>query len=161
MKRLVSVAIFITCLLAVSSVASAQAQTMRNWSSTWVGRATIVGNCQDGTLSFVESGAGFSEQTGMSQWSDKYCMNPTTWTATGRSAVITTENGDKIFMKIELLFIWNAARSGGKWIEHETIFGGTGKFAVATGSSHSSGTFMLTSQTTAEWDGVSIGLITY
>jgi hypothetical protein len=37
----------------------------------------------------------------MSNASDKYCMDPTTWTASGQNAVISAENGDKVFVKIE------------------------------------------------------------
>jgi hypothetical protein len=132
--------------------------TVRSWHGTWVGNATIVGNCKNGVLQFVESGVGYAEQAGMSKWSDKYCMDPTTWTASGRSAVITAENGDKVCMKIELLFIWNS-KTAGNWVEHETIIGGTGKFAAATGGSHSRGTFALTDPKHAQWDGIDVGLI--
>lgn len=141
--------------------ANSPTKAWKSWNGTWIGNATIVGNCADGTLQFVESGVGFAEQSGMSKWSDKYCMDPTTWTASGRNAVITAENGDKVFMKIELLFIWNGNKTGGTWIEHETIIGGTGRFAAATGGSHSRGTFTLTDPTHAEWDGTDTGLISY
>jgi hypothetical protein len=137
------------------------APSLKSWNATWVGNATIIGNCDNGALSFVESGVGFLEEAGMSKWSDKYCMDPTTWTARGRKALITAENGDKIFMKIELLFIWNATKTGGNWVEHETIIGGTGSYASAIGGSHSKGTFTLTDQTHAEWEGTGVGLISY
>jgi hypothetical protein len=134
--------------------------TVRSWNGTWVGNATIVGDCKNGALQFVETGVGFAEQAGMSKWSDKYCMDATTWTASGKDAVITAENGDQVFMKIELLFIWNS-KTAGNWVEHETIIGGTGKFAKATGGSHSRGTFTLTDPKHAEWDGIEVGLISY
>lgn len=132
----------------------------KSFNGTWVGNGTIIGNCEDGKLSFVETGVGFVEQAGMSKWSDKYCMDPTTWTASGRKVVITAENGDKIFMKVEILFVFTSETTG-NWIQHETIIGGTGKFAEATGGSHSRGTFTLTSPTTAEWEGTHTGLISY
>lgn len=157
---LVAVLVFLTGF-GLRCRAQSTTPTMRSWNATWVGKATIVGNCEDGTLSFVENGTGLLEQAGMSKWSDKYCMDPTTWTAQGRKAVITAENGGKIFMKIELLFIWNANKTGGNWVEHETIIGGTGSYASAIGGSHSKGTFTLTSQTTAEWEGITTGLISY
>jgi hypothetical protein len=37
----------------------------------------------------------------MSKWSNKYCMDPTSWTASGKNAAITAENGDNVFVEIE------------------------------------------------------------
>ncbi len=155
---------FIAALLVflgtAGAVAHSQTKSWKSWNSTWVGDARIIGHCEDGTVSFVETGVGLTEQMGKSAWSDKYCMNPTTWTASGRKAVITAENGDKVFLKITLLFIW-ASPAAGDWVETETVIGGTGRYAAATGGSHSKGTFTLTSPTTAEWEGTTTGLISY
>jgi hypothetical protein len=151
------------CLLSCvghGAAADSLTKSWKSWNATWIGGATIVGKCENGGQLFVEDGVGLVEQMGKSKWSDKYCMDPTTWTASGRSAVITAENGDKVFMKIEVLFIWTS-KTTGNWVEHETIIGGTGRFAAATGGSHSRGTFTLTDSTHAEWDGTDIGLISY
>lgn len=158
-------AFFVAALLVLTIgtggvAASNPTKSWKSWNSTWVGDATIVGQCKDGTLSFVETAVGLTEQMGKSAWSDKYCMDPTTWTASGRNAVITAENGDKIFLKITLLFTWTS-QTAGNWVETETVIGGTGAYASATGGSHSRGTFTLTSQTTAEWEGVTTGLLGY
>lgn len=52
----------------------------------------------------------------------------------GRLAVETRlsprKTGDKIFMEIDLLFIWTS-KTAGNWIEHETILGGTSKLLDA------------------------------
>lgn len=135
-------------------------RTLRSWNGTWVGNATIVGKCEDGTQKFVETGIGLSEQMGKTAWSDTYCMNPTTWMASGKNATITAENGDKVFLEITLLFTWTSDTAG-NWTEAEKIIGGTGRYAAATGDSHSRGTFVLTSPTVAEWEGVTTGLISY
>jgi len=143
-----------------SAAANGPARSFNSLNATWVGSAAIVGNCENGKLLFVETGVGFVEQAGLSTWYDKYCVDPITWTTSGRNAVITAENGDKIFMKVELLFVWTSQATG-NWIEHETIIGGTGKFATATGGTHSRGTFTLTDPTHAEWEGIEVGLISY
>ncbi len=151
------------CLLSCAGYGAAAeppAKSWKSWNATWVGDATIVGKCENGGQSFVETGVGLVEQMGKSKWSDKYCMNPTTWTASGRDAVITAENGDKVFLKITLLFTWTS-KTAGTWVEEETIIGGTGRFAAASGGSHSAGSFTLTSPTTAEWAGSGTGLIAY
>ncbi len=132
----------------------------KSWNATWVGDATIVGKCENGGQLFVENGVGLVEQMGRSKWSDKYCMDPASWTALGRDAVVTSEDGDKIFLKITLLFTWTS-KTGGNWVEHEEMIGGTGRFAGAIGGSHSTGPFTLTSPTTAEWAGTGTGMIAY
>jgi hypothetical protein len=143
-----------------SAAAPSPTKSWKSWNGTWIGDATIVGKCENGGQLFVESGVGFVEQMGKSKWSDKYCMDPTTWTASGRNAVITAENGDKVYLKITLLFTWTS-RTAGNWVEHETVIGGTGRFAAASGGSHSAGTFTLTTPTTAEWAGTETGMIAY
>jgi hypothetical protein len=137
-----------------------KSRTLKPWNGTWIGSATIVGKCEDGTQKFVETGVGLVEQMGKTTWSDTYCMDPTTWIASGKDAVITAENGDKVFLKITLLFTWTSQTSG-NWTEAETIIGGTGRYAAATGDSHSRGNFTLTSPTSAQWEGVTTGLISY
>lgn len=132
----------------------------KSWNVTWIGDATIVGKCENGGQLFVENGVGLAEQMGKSKWSDKYCMNPITWTASGRDAVVTAENGDKVFLQITLLFTWTT-KTTGNWVEQETIIGGTGRFAGAAGGSHSTGTFALTTPTTAHWAGTGTGMIAY
>lgn len=145
---------------ASSAAANNSTKSWKSWNATWVGDATIVGYCKNGTLSYVETGVGLMEQMGKSTWSNNYCMDPTTWTASGRNTVITAENGDKIFLKITVLFTWTS-QTGGNWVETETVIGGTGAFAAATGGSHSRGTFTLTSQNTAEWEGTTTGMLGY
>ena len=145
---------------AVGAAADKPTKSWKSWNGTWIGSATIVGKCEDGGQLFVESGVGFVEQMGKSKWTDKYCMDPTTWTASGRNAVVTADNGDKVFLKITLLFTWTS-KTTGNWVEHETVIGGTGRFAAASGGSHSTGTFILTTPTTAEWGGTTAGMIAY
>lgn len=128
-------------------------------SGRWTGDATIIGNCENGGLSFVESGTGHIEHMGKTTWSNQYCMDPLTWTGSG-TATETAANGDKIFVQTTPHFIWTSP-TGGTWIEEETVTGGTGRFAGATGSSHSKGTFTLTSPTTATWEGTTIGTLWY
>jgi len=148
---------FAPCGWAQTKVGS---RTLRSWNGTWVGNATIVGKCEDGTQKFVETGIGLFEQMGKTAWSDTYCMDPTTWTASSQNAAIAAENGDKVFLKITLLFTWTS-QTAGNWTEAETIIRGTGRYAAATGDSHSRGTFTLTSPTVAEWEGTTTGLISY
>lgn len=152
--------LLLSCLLGYSAAADSGTKSWKSWNATWIGDATIVGTCENGGQLFVESGVGLVEQMGKSKWSDKYCMNPTTWTASGQDAIVTAENGDKVFLKITLLFTWTS-KTAGNWVESETIIGGTGKFAAASGGSHSSGTFTLTTPTTAEWAGTGTGMIAY
>ncbi len=162
MKK-VCLLIYALCLLSYvgyGAAAEGPTKSWKSWNATWIGSATIVGECEHGGQSFVENGVGLVEQMGKVTWSDKYCMNPTTWTASGRNAVITAENGDKVFLQITLLFTWTS-KAGGNWVEQETVIGGTGKFAAATGGSHSTGTFALTTPTTAEWEGRGAGMIEY
>ena len=151
---------FVSTIGANSAAADKPTKSWKSWNATWIGSATIVGKCENGGQSFVESGVGFVEQMGRSKWSDKYCMDPTTWTASGKNAVVTAENGDRVFLKITLLFTWTSKTSG-NWVEHETVIGGTGSYAAASGGSHSRGTFILASPTTAEWEGTGTGLISY
>jgi hypothetical protein len=162
MKKLYLIACAV-CLLPCfgdGAAAGGPAKSWRSWNATWIGNATIVGKCENEGQSFVESGVGLVEQMGKSKWSDKYCMNPRTWTASGRNAIITAEDGDKVFLEITLLFTWTS-KTGGNWVEHETVIGGTGKFAAASGGSHSAGTFVLTTPTTAAWEGKGTGMIAY
>jgi len=77
------------------AAADSPTKSWKSWNATWIGSATIVGKCENGGQSFVESGVGLVEQMGKSKWSDKYCMDPTTWTASGRNAVVAAENGDR------------------------------------------------------------------
>lgn len=157
---LVVVLIFLPFTPCGPAQTKAGGRTLKSWNGTWIGNATIVGKCEDGTQKFVESGTGLFEQMGKTVWSDTYCMDPTTWTASGKNAAITAENGDKIFLKITLLFTWTS-QTAGNWTEAETIIGGTGRYAAAIGDSHSRGTLALTSPTVAEWEGVTTGLISY
>ena len=150
------------CLLSAvvyGAAADSPTKSWKSWNVTWVGDATIVGKCENGGQLFVENGVGLAEQMGKSKWSDKYCMNPTTWTASGRDAVVTAENGDKVLLQITLLFTWTSKTTGR--VEQETIIGGTGRFAEASGGSHSTGTFVLTTPTTAHWAGTGTGMIAY
>ena len=153
-------ALLVLTVAAGGAAAGSPAKSWKSWNATWIGDATIVGKCENGNQSFVESGIGFVEQMGKSKWSDRYCMDSTNWTASGRDAVITAENGDKVFLKITLLFTWTS-KTNGNWVEHEIVIGGTGRFAAASGGSHSTGTFVLTSPTTAHWAGTGTGMIAY
>jgi len=146
-------------LLAVLLVAAGgpAKSPMKPWNGVWTGDATIVGACENNGLSFVESGAGYMEQMGKTTWSNQYCMDPVTWTGSG-NATETAANGDKIFVKTTPHFTWTSPTAG-TWVETEVVTGGTGRFSEATGSSHSKGTFTLTSQTTATWEGTTIGLL--
>jgi hypothetical protein len=101
------------------------------------------------------SGVGYMEHMGKTAWSNKYCMDQATWTASG-NAVETAANGDEIRVQTSLQIIWTSP-SGGNWIETETVVGGTGTFAAATGLSHSSGMFAFTSPTMAVWEGTNDG----
>lgn len=132
---------------------------MKPWRGTWSGDFTIVGKCEDEKLSIVESGTGYMEHMGKTAWSNKYCMDQATWTASG-NAVETAANGDEIHLRTSLQVIWTSP-SGGDWVETETVVGGTGRFAAATGVSHSSGTFTFTSPTMAVWDGTTTGTLSY
>lgn len=156
----VATALLMLTLGAGGAASDNPTKSWKSWNTTWIGDATIVGKCENGGQLFVETGVGFAEQMGKSKWSDKYCMDPATWTASGQNAVITAENGDKVFLKITLLFTWTS-KTGGNWVEHETVIRGTGRFSAASGGSHSTGTFVLTTPTTAEWAGTSTGLIEY
>jgi hypothetical protein len=145
-------------LLAVLVAAAGPAKgKVKPWSGVWTGDATIVGNCENNGLSFVESGSGYIEQMGKTAWSNQYCMDPVTWAGSG-TATETAANGDKIFVKTTPQFTWTSPTAG-TWVETETVTGGTGRFSGATGGSHSKGTFTLTSPTTAVWAGVTIGLL--
>jgi hypothetical protein len=146
-------------VLVVGAVNATANSPMKSWNGTWIGDATIVGNCKNGTLLFVESGTGLVEHMGKTTWSSKYCMDPVTWTGSGNT-VERAENGDEIHVKTSVVFTWTSA-STGNWVSKETIVSGTGRFAAASGGSHSSGTFTLTSSTTAEWEGTTNGLISY
>lgn len=149
-----------TVLSAVVLVGGATAKNpMVPWNGTWTGDAKIGGNCENGGLSFMESGTGYMEHMGKTTWSNQYCMDPVTWTGSG-TAVETAANGDKIFVQTMPHFTWTSPTAG-NWVETETVTGGTGRFAGATGSSHSKGTFTLTSQTTAIWEGTTIGMLSY
>jgi hypothetical protein len=162
MKHLVRLTIWVAALLVaaflVATGAAANAP-MRSWNGTWNGDATIVGTCESGALLFVESGTGNMEHMGQTAWSNKYCMDPVTWTGSG-NASMTAANGDKIHVQTSLQFTWTSA-GGGDWVEAETVVSGTGRFAAATGSSHSKGTFTLTSPTTAVWEGTTTGMLSY
>jgi hypothetical protein len=146
-------------LLAVLLVAagSPAKSRMRPWNGVWNGDATIVGKCDNNGLSFVENGTGYMEQMGKTKWSNEYCMDPETWTGSG-TATETAANGDKIFVQTTPQFTWTSPTSG-TWVETEVVTGGAGRFAGATGSSHSKGTFTLTSQTTADWGGTTTGML--
>jgi len=130
---------------------------MKPWNGVWTGDATIVSSCENNGLSFVETGTGYMEQMGKTTWSNHYCMDPVTWTGSG-TATETAANGDKIFVKTTPHFTWTSPTAG-NWVETEVVTGGTSRFAGAAGSSHSKGTFTLTSQTTAVWEGTTIGML--
>ena len=156
---------FVAALLVLTvdaggAAADSPTKSWKSWNGTWIGDATIVGKCENGGQLFVERGVGFVEQMGKSKWSDKYCMDPTTWTASGRNAVVTAENGDKVFLKVTLLFTWTS-KTTGNWVEHETVIGGTGRFAAASGGSHSTGAFILTTATSVVWGGSTSGMFAY
>jgi hypothetical protein len=132
----------------------------RSYDATWTsGDTTIIGNCENGALLMVDSGTGYCEHLGKATWSSTYCTDPVTWLGSG-IGVATAANGDEIRYRITLRFIWTSP-SGGNWFETDTAMGGTGRFVGATGSGTSSGTFSMTSATTAVWDGTSTGTFTY
>lgn len=163
MRRVVKFTVLVVAALvaalSVGAGGSAANGPVKSWNGTWSGDATIVGNCESGALLFVESGTGEMEHMGKTVWSNKYCMDPVTWTGSG-NAVETAANGDKIYVQTSVQFTWTGS-GGGNWVETETVVSGTGRFAAANGSSHSKGTFTLTSPTTAVWEGTTTGMLSY
>lgn len=131
----------------------------KRFNATWSGDTAIVGSCENGFLLMLDVGPGYSTHMGKSTWSSTYCTDPVTWNGSG-IGVATGADGDEIRFQITLHFIWNSS-SGGNWTEEETAIGGTGRFAGATGSSTSSGTFTMTSATTAVWEGTTTGTYSY
>lgn len=131
----------------------------RPWNGTWSGVTTVNGNCANGGLLGVDSGTGQAEHMGSSTHLSTYCLDPVTLTGSG-IGVETAANGDELYFRLTLQIIMTSA-SGGIWMEAETVIGGTGRFAGATGSSTSSGTFTFTSPTTTVWEGTHTGTLTY
>jgi hypothetical protein len=131
----------------------------RPWNGTWSGVTTINGNCANGGLLGVDSGTGQAEHMGSSTHLSAYCLDPVTLTGSG-IGVETAANGDELYFRLTLRITVTSA-GGGIWMEAETVIGGTGRFAGATGRSTSSGTFTFTSPTTTVWEGTHMGTLTY
>jgi hypothetical protein len=151
--------VLVAALLVGGASANNQALPFRG---TWSGELTIVNtNCSDHGWSIVEHGTGYLEHMGKTAWYDAYCMDTNNWTAISRLAKATAANGDEMDLQVSLQLYWNPNYSGGIWTETETCIGGTGKFAAAQCNTQSHGTFTLTSQTTALWDGTTMGTLSY
>lgn len=160
MRWLVKATMVAAALVAGAGDGNSDQRVTRSYNATWTsGDTAIIGYCEDGALLMVDRGTGYSEHFGKATWSSTYCMDPVTWHGSG-IGVATAANGDEARFQIRLHFIWTTP-SGGNWTEDDAAMGGTGRFAGATGSGTSRGTFTMTSATTAVWDGTSTGTLTY
>ena len=164
MRHFIAFALVVATALAAALSAGAGGATAqsptKSWTGTWNGNLTIIGTCESGALLIVESATGQMQHTGKTAWSDTYCMDPLTWTASGTAGVYTAANGDEIHVQMSLQVMWTSP-DGGTWSDTETIISGTGRFATASGSNHTEGTFTFTSPTTEFWDGTTTGTLSY
>lgn len=143
----------------MNAYSNSSALVARPSKGTWSGTTYIVGLCTSpaGFLRFVGIGKGVSTLTGASDWYSTGCVNPVTGEGEEGDAVITAANGDALYLKAIIDFDF----LNGTWLQSETITGGTGRFADATGESASSGTVTFTGETTAVWEGTNLGYISF
>lgn len=165
MKRLFAVASVMLLSFAVffvSASAGAGPVTVA-LHGTWSGFGYNVGqgSCPEGYLETIAIGKGVMNLTGASQWFSLGCTDPQAGSTEG-NAVITAVNGDALYMMftIQLIPDFEGAVSG-TWIQDEVIIGGSGRFAGATGSGKSSGTYEFIGPVMDVWAGTNEGEITF
>jgi len=138
---------------------SSGATVSRPSKGTWSGNSYIVGFCEDESLLSVQIGKGIASQMGTSDWFAIVCTDPVTGTGAG-TAVITVANGDAIYLSVSSQVEgWGGLE--GTWSQTAIGQGGTGRFAESGGTTTSSGTWVLTSDTSLSWVGTHEGEITY
>jgi hypothetical protein len=155
-------ALFFVFVCAAGSMdvnSEAAALVKKPWKGHWIGNMYIVGYCPDGSLQVLDIGKGFATHMGASKWIATICLNPITGLGEGK-AVITGANGDAVYLAISIRS-HGIGGPNGTWYETETVTGGTGRFADATGSGTSNGSWVATSETSFSWVGVSDGKLMY
>lgn len=145
----------------VSVMAGSSAKVTKNLNGTWTGNMYITGTCGGGfpEVRILNVGKGFSTHTGASEFAGELCMNLADGIGMG-TAVITTANGDALYLNIAL-HSFGLGGPDGTYEEAEAITGGTGRFAGATGEGRSYGSWIAASDTSFSWDGATEGTIRY
>ena len=150
---LLSSAIF---FIAVGEAGGPSAMTLKGrWSG--IGYNVGQGNCPTGHVQGYVIAKGFMNLTGQSEWFSEGCTNLATFTSEG-SAVVTTSDGDRLFVEYAITMSPPDATGAGTWSQNEDIIGGTGRFEGVTGSSSSGGPYQFIG-TIDVWSGTTEGEI--
>jgi hypothetical protein len=112
----------------------------------WTGTSYTLGPCPDTTnfppdaFLVVNVGQGILTHMGNSKFISLYCEFFTSDTSLEGSGwtIVTGADGDTLHLSIEIMS--ELGDTPPRWMEHETIVGGTGKFEGATGEANSGGT---------------------
>jgi len=149
MKRLLTITSFVLLFSALFVVAAGAGadQGRRPIQGKWTGTDYFVGPCPDttnfppGAFLAVNIGQGVMTHIGKSNFISVGCVYFTSETSMEGSGwmIVSASNGDTLHVSIESSS--DLSVTPGRWTEHETVVGGTGRFEGASGETDTEGIF--------------------
>ena len=150
MKRLLTITSFVLLFSALFVVAAGAGanQGRRPTYGMWTGTDYFVGPCPDttnfppGAFLVVNIGQGVMTHIGKSSFIAVGCVYFTSETSLEGSGwmIVTASNGDTLHVSTESTN--DLSVIPGRWTEHETVVGGTGRFEGASGETDTEGIFI-------------------
>ena len=135
-----STVLLLLSVMSLAGVCVAGGPQSKPFVAKWTGTLYDAGFCDANNVLTVNVGRGVSSLIGPSSFVFMYCI-PLDLASPGAGwGVITAATGDTLHVRISDLTV-DITQIPPAWSEHETLIGGTGKFANADGETDSQGTW--------------------